>query len=507
MELDQRWTLFKEHIEKQLEPEDYEAWLDDLEFVEISSRRIAIAGIPHPLFRDDIYKNYDGLFRTLLDKVFPEKAPFQRKKIEYRVGAYSHDKKENVQTEFTFEGMTQNEVIESQKRRSKKGPTQKSSDEPKVVTFQKVTPVELENALFNPKYSLDNFVTGDHNQLAHGAACRIIHEAGALYNPFFVYGGLGLGKTHLLEALGQGIQKVHPDWKVLYTTAETFLNDFILHLQQHKMAQFRERYRKVDVFILDDLQVLGGAKSCQEELLNTINSLSQCSKQVIIASQKLPKDIKTLNDGLSSRLESGLMADLHTPDLEGRMAILQGKASRDHIMLPPEVCYFVAQHIYSDVRKMEGALIRLGAHASLLRQKITLPLAKKTLADLVELVPDIPRESEEAVPVDRIEKVFEKICSLSQVSRKDLKSNRRDSKVVRARQMSMYLLKELTDLSLSEIGAQFGDRTHSAIHAALKKVRKKMESDEVLQRQLLSIKADLSQVTPVKVTPLRAVAK
>ncbi len=485
MDLNDRWLLFKEHIQKELEPEEYEGWLDHLELVEVSVKKIIIAGIPHPLFRDDIVSNHDKLFRQLFNEIFPESASPHKKKIKYCVGAYHGDQKAPVQTEFAFE-------------ESPAGSLAEESTAPPQESFRKVISLQSEfqseaPSLFDPKQTLDALVIGNHNRLAYEAGCRIIHAPGSLYNPLYIYGECGLGKTHLLEALGQAFQQLYPDFQIIYTTAESFLNDFVTHIQHRKMSAFRQRYRHADVILIDNIQTLSGTKNCQEEMRHTIEALQKRGKQIVVTSNQLSRNIKDLNQALCSQLESGLMADVKYPDLETRMAILQSRAKRDHVALPPEVCHFIAQHIFSNVRKMEGALIRLGAHASLLRQKISLDFAKATLADLIETPLHSTNDPGSLVPANQIEKVFQKICTMSQVSRSDLKSSARANRIVRARQMSMYLLKELTDMSLTEIGVQFGNRTHSAIHNSLKQIKKKMVTDDVLRQQLQLVKEDLAR--------------
>lgn len=499
MDLSHRWLLFKEQIKQSLSVDAYEAWLAPLELVEISSKKVIIAGIPHPLFREDIIKNYDGLFRKLFTEIFSEHAPFHKKKIKYCLGQYQTQQKSTIQGEFSFNEKSPSPItsheVEGDSTPSipaKEKPTLPSS-KGKVLPLTHNIHIPTLPSLFDPKHSLDNFIVGNHNRLAYEAGCRIIRAPGAQYNPFFIYSMIGLGKTHLLEAIGQGFSKLNPKANTVYVTAESFLNEFVTHLQQRKMNAFRQRFRQADLLLLDNVQTIANTKNCQEELLHTIETLQKKGKQIVISSNELPRKISNLDSILCSRLESGLMADISSPDLEARMGILQNRAKRDHIHLPSEVCYFIAHHIFSNVRKMEGALIRLGAHASLLRQKISLEFARTTLVDLLERPLHSESFPNSEVPQDQIERILDKICTMSQVTRADLQSGVRANKVVRARQMGMYLIKELTDMSLSEIGQRFGNRTHSAIHSSLKQIKKKMETDDVLRQQLLLIKNDLSQ--------------
>ena len=497
MDLNDRWLLFKAQIQKELEPEEYEGWLDHVELVEVSAKKIIIAEIPHPLFRDDIARNHDQLFRRLFTEIFPDSAPFHKKQIKYYVGTYHAEQKKSIQTEFAFEETGTDSSLREDPSRddlshaSRNNLTSLSHSSQKIIALQPSMPSEEIPPLFDPKQTLDALVVGNHNRLAYEAACRIIHAPGVLYNPFYIYGQCGLGKTHLLEAIGQAFHTLNPEYNVIYLTAESFLNDFVTHIQHRKMSAFRQRYRHPDVLLIDNIQTLAGTKNCQEEMWHTIETLQKTGKQIAVTSYQLPRHIKNLDQALCSQLESGLMVDIKNPDLETRMALLQSRARRDRVILPPEVGYFIAQHIFSNVRKMESALIRLSAHASLLRQKITLDFAKTTLADLIETPLPASPISFDHVPSHQIEKVFQKICTLSQVSQSDLKSGVRANRIVRARQMSMYLLNELTDMSLKEIGAQFGNRTHSTIHNSLKQLKKKMENDDVLRQQLQLLKEDL----------------
>lgn len=496
MDLQERWLLFKEKIQQTLNPEQYEGWLDQLELAKISKNQMVISGISHPLFRDDIANNHDKLFRHLLNEIFPEKAPFNKKKIKYCIGAYQAGQKHSVQTEFTFEESV-NDFSQEEENHLSFG-AQKNfvpQENPKIIPFQPNLHTEISR--FDPKHTLDSLIIGDHNRLAYEAACRIIHMPGTLYNPFYIYGEIGLGKTHLMEAIGQAFHQLDSNAKVIYVTAESFLNDFVTHIQLKKMNLFRQRYRHAEVILMDNVQNLSGARS-QEEMLHTIETLKKNGKQIVVTGNQLSRNMQEMNPILCSLLESGLIVDIKKPDMETRMKILQSRAKRDHVRVPPEVCYFMAKHIYSNVRKMESALIRLGAHASLLRQEITLEFAETILADLLEIPLPASHGSCVDIPEAQIENVFQKICSMSQVSRSALKSGGRSSQVVRARQVSMYLLRKLTNLTLTEIGTHFGNRSHTAISHAIGKIQKKMETDEALRHQVQRLIKDLSEETEVR---------
>lgn len=488
MDLNNQWTLFKKYIRDALQPEDYRPWLESLQLVEISSKKIVIAGIPHALYKFDIKKNYDSLFRKILTEVFPEKAPFHRKKIEYCVGDYTSPKKNPVQTEFNFGQPTTPQVnatsIPSASIESGKTVI------PSKNKLDNVLPFPNTNTLLDSKYTLNSFVAGQNNLLAYRASQAVAQAPGMMYNPFVLYGGIGVGKTHLLHAIGQEMRLQHPERKIIHVMAEDFLNDFLSHLNSRKMAIFRQRYREADALLIDDLQELAGAEKCQEELLHTLNTLLQYGKQVIITSKKAPGKISTLEKSLRSRLESGLIVDIKPPNIETRMAILERKAIQHQIYLPLDVSEYIARYIYTDIGKMEGALTRLSAHSSLLCEEISLGLAETTLGDLLDETPAKLEYSSTSSP--SVEAILQRICMTYDVSLEDLSSNRRNSKTVKARQVSIFLLKELTDLSLNQIGETL-NRTHSAILHSLKQVQEKIEEDEFFRKQIWAIKQEFRQ--------------
>ncbi|MGK5093688.1 chromosomal replication initiator protein DnaA [Deltaproteobacteria bacterium TL4] len=488
MILKQKWSLFKQYIRNTLDPEEYQGWLDDLQLVEIGSDHAVIAGISHPVFQHDIKKNYDALFRRILGELFPEHSPFTKKQIEYHVGEHQLPKKIAVQEEFAFSlpsfeaAQTPHSTLDSSAEEMKLSLSNTADN--KVLRFPG-------NPTFDSNHRLDSFVVGPTNQVACKVGGAAAKNPGIIYNPLVIYGSMGVGKTHLMEAIGHEIQRLHPQRRIIYVSAETFLNDFISHLRTNRMHSFRKRYREVDVFMLDDLQMLGGAEKCQDELLYTVNALRQQEKQIIITTNVLPQDIKTLDQTLRSRLESGMIADIKVPDLETRMAILNVKARQKRIPLPTDVCEFMAKHIYSDVRKLDGALTRLGAYSSLLCEPISLEFAQTTLEDFLEVPPSSAAGfSTSSVPLE--DQILHRACSCFQSTVEDAKSKRRDNYTLKARKVAMYLLKELTLLSLKQIGEHF-NRSHSAVHSSLKQVRGQMATDEFFQKQILALQFELTQ--------------
>lgn len=329
---------------------------------------------------------------------------------------------------------------------------------------------------FNPRYTFDNFVVGSGNQLAHAASMAVADNPGTRYNPLFIYGGVGLGKTHLLNAIGQEIiirRKVDDPLKVCYISAEEFTNDLINCIRFEKMDEFRKRYRSIEVLLIDDIQFLSGKERTQIEFFHTFNSLYQNKKQIVITSDKFPRDIANIEARLRSRFEWGLIADIQPPDIETKVAILKKKAELENIPLPDDVAFYLASKIDSNIRVLEGCLIRLGAFASLTKRRIDLSLAKEVLRHVVK--------EEESINLDRI---LKGVSIFFNVKIKDLCSKKRMKNVVLPRQVAMYLAKRLTDASLVEIGRKFGGKDHATVLYAIKKIEEKVKKDLVFKEMI-----------------------
>jgi chromosomal replication initiator protein len=324
----------------------------------------------------------------------------------------------------------------------------------------------------NPRYTFETFVIGASNRFAH-AACLAVAEAPAnAYNPLFIYGGVGLGKTHLMHAIGHYVLQHHPGAKVLYITSERFTNDFIHAIRDNTTRDFRNHYRSIDVLLIDDIQFLAKKEGIQEEFFHTFNTLHEGGKQIVISSDRPPKEIQTLEDRLRSRFEWGLLTDIQAPDLETRVAILQRKAKADGIHIPSDVHYYIATQFDSNIRELEGALIRVIAYSSLVNQDITVELAEQALKDMIR--PDRAR----AITVAQIQKVVGDHFGLKV---EELKAKRRTKNLVLPRQLAMYLARELTDLSLPKIGEEFGGRDHTTVLHACDRISQSLERDPELQ--------------------------
>ena len=322
-----------------------------------------------------------------------------------------------------------------------------------------------------PKYTFENFVVGASNQFAHAACLAVANQPGDHYNPLFLYGGVGLGKTHLVNAIGHRVLGKRPGLKVAYLASESFMNELITSLRRDRAGEFKARFRNIDMLILDDVQFLAGKERTQEEFFHTFNSLYDSHKQIVLTSDKFPKEIPGLEDRLRNRFEWGLIADIQAPDMETRVAILEKKAEMEEVPLGHDVALFLASHINSNVRELEGSLTRLGAFASLTKTDITIELAQQVLKNTLR---GIQRE----VTIENIQKT---ICEHFNLKLGDLKSKRRTKNIALPRQMAMYLCRKYTSTSFPVIGDKFGGRDHSTVIHASKMIEQRIKSDPSVQ--------------------------
>ncbi|MGV3465876.1 MAG: chromosomal replication initiator protein DnaA [Heyndrickxia sp.] len=339
-------------------------------------------------------------------------------------------------------------------------------------------PVESNQNMLNPKYTFDTFVIGSGNRFAHAASLAVAEAPAKAYNPFFIYGGVGLGKTHLMHAIGHYVIEHNPTAKVVYLSSEKFTNEFINSIRDNKAEYFRNKYRNVDILLIDDIQFLAGKESTQEEFFHTFNALHEESKQIVISSDRPPKEIPTLEDRLRSRFEWGLITDITPPDLETRIAILRKKAKADGLDIPNEVMLYIANQIDSNIRELEGALIRVVAYSSLINKDINADLAAEALKDI------IPSSKPKVITIFDIQK---KIGEEYNVKLEDFKAKKRTQSVAFPRQIAMYLARELTDFSLPKIGEEFGGRDHTTVIHAHEKIAKMIQNDGQLQKKIEEI--------------------
>ena len=325
-----------------------------------------------------------------------------------------------------------------------------------------------DNSSLNPKYTFDTFVTGSSNRFAHAAAMAVAESPGKVYNPFFMYGGVGLGKTHLMHAIGNRVLHNHPEMRVLYVSSEQFTNEIIRSIQEGNAETFRQKYRNIDVLLVDDIQFLSGKTSTQEEFFHTFNTLHDAQKQIILSSDRPPREVERLEDRLRSRFEWGLITDIQAPDLETRIAILKNKAQLDHYSVPNDVMVYIASRIDSNIRELEGALTRVVAYAGLNNKPVTTDLVAEALKDV------FPNETTKEITLEIIQEI---VASYFKIKIEDLHAKRRTRNIAFPRQIAMYLCRELTDTSLPQIGNFFGGRDHTTVIHACDKISREKEKD------------------------------
>ena len=353
---------------------------------------------------------------------------------------------------------------------------QDTNEEHKSNTIKKSYPN------LNPKYTFDTFVIGNSNRFAHAACVAVAESPDKAYNPLFLYGGVGLGKTHLMHAIGHHIMCQQEDPKVVYVSSEKFTNELINSIKNDKNEEFRNKYRNVDVLLIDDIQFIAGKEGTQEEFFHTFNALHEANKQIIISSDRPPKEIPTLEDRLRSRFEMGLITDIQPPDFETRIAILRKKAQLENINVPNEVMTHIAKYIKSNIRELEGALTRVVAYSSLTNKNISLELATEALKDIISS----PKSEEITVNI-----IKEKVSEAFNIKMDDFNSKKRTRTIAYPRQIAMYICRELTDLSLPKIGSEFGGRDHTTVIHAHDKISKDIEENQQIKEKIDKIISDL----------------
>lgn len=337
-------------------------------------------------------------------------------------------------------------------------------------------------AQLDPKYIFENFVIGSANQFANAAARAVAERPSKAYNPLFVYGGVGLGKTHLVQAIGHETKKIYPHLSIRYLSSETFTNEMISSLRYDRMSSFRDKFRNVDVLLVDDIQFLAQKERTQEEFFHTFNALHGSQKQIVIASDRPPKELAEIEDRLRSRFEWGLIADIQMPDLETKVAILQKKAEEQRVAIPTDVALFIASNVRSNIRELEGALVRLIAHSSMTGAEITLPYAQQTLKNLIDA-------QVKKVTIEAIQKMVAEQFGMRLA---EIKAKNNSRQIVYPRQIAMYLAKHLTDASLPEIGRQFGGKHHTTVLHSVEKIEEQRKEDKDLNRMLNKLTEMLS---------------
>jgi chromosomal replication initiator protein len=427
------WDLILDHIETKVNRHSFQTWFKPTSFAADSGQIISVR-VPNPLFKDWLVKHYSVVLTEALAEVRRADA-----KVRYLPDSAAE--------------ATDGDPAEV-------AATRTSTDEALAVTS--TMPGGL-----NPRYTFDSFVVGPSNQFAH-AACRAVAEAPSRsYNPMFIYGGVGLGKTHLMHAVGQYVLEHDPALKLTYISSERFMNEMINAVRYDRILEFRERYRSVDVLLVDDIQFVSGKEGTQTEFFHTFNALYDAQKQIILSSDRPPHEIPALEERLRSRFEWGLIADIQPPDLETKVAILKKKAENEVVPLPDNVAIYIAGRIKSNVRELEGSLVRLIAYASLTGNEISLELAQDVLKNVLD-------QDEKAVTIESIQKF---VSDYYQLKIGELKSRNNSKSIAMPRQIAMYLCKSLTHASLPEIGRSFGGKHHSTVIHSIKKVNDMRKRD------------------------------
>ena len=438
------WDKAQEYIKDKIGSTAFETWFGSMQVKPVSSAHLVLE-VPDAFFKDWVVSHYYHLIQEAVDQACGEAAKLE---ISVNPGLLA-EKNKNRLAEF-------------------KTRIQEPSQE---VSY------------LNPRYNFDSFVIGSSNRFAHAASMAVAESPAKAYNPLFIYGGVGLGKTHLMQAIANHVHKKTPAAKISYITSERFTNELIDAIQHRSTQRFRQKYRGVDVLLIDDIHFIAGKEATQEEFFHTFNALYDFHKQIIISSDRPPKEIPKLEERLISRFEWGLIADIQPPNLETRIAILKKKVEREPIKVPDEVIFFIAEVVKSNIRELEGALIRVVAYSLLEEKQISLSLAQDVLKDML-------RESKKIITVDLIQRV---VAGAFNISVQDLKIKKRNKSVVLTRQIAMYLARELTSLSLSELGEQFGGKDHTTILYSWGKIKKAREYDGELKEAINKLILELKQ--------------
>jgi chromosomal replication initiator protein len=356
------------------------------------------------------------------------------------------------------------------------------------IALPPVPPINAGNIYLNPKYTFDTFVVGHGNRFAHAASQAVAEAPAKAYNPLFIYGGVGLGKTHLMQAIAHYVIRSNRAAKVIYVTSEKFTNDLINSISSNTMESFRKKYRSVDLLMIDDIQFLAGKDRTKEEFFHTFNTLHEASKQIVISSDRPPKEIPTLEERLWSRFEWGLIADIQPPDLETRIAILKKKSELEELAVPQEVLTLIATKMVSNIRELEGGLIKVIAYASLTGEEVTLSMAESILKDIMS-----PAKDRSHVDIDLIKKVTAEYYS---IKIDDMTAKTRTKEIVTARQVAMYLARTMTNASLPKIGEEFGGRDHTTVMHANGKIAEELKTNPEIEEAVKSISGNIKKYIP-----------
>ncbi|CAN5733473.1 chromosomal replication initiator protein DnaA [soil metagenome] len=453
MDAKQVWRAALGELQVSLSPANYETWLKETALIVVSDNRFRVA-VPNGFAKDWLETRYRSLISQTLARI---------------VG-------NGVQVDFEVqEGL----VVDHEEDGAESGKPAGATPAPARVESPRQGATEGGTVNLNPRYTFRNFIVGSANRLAHAASLSVAERPGQAYNPLFLYGGVGLGKTHLMHAIGNQVVARLPRKRVVYATSEKFTNEFITSIQQGRIDDFRARYRRIDLLLIDDIQFIADKERTQEEFFHTFNAIHEDGKQIVLSSDRPPKLITTLEERLRSRFEWGLIADLTAPDLETRIAILRAKAEEHTMTIGSDVLEFVARKVASNIRELEGALNRIVAYAAMGGMPLSIELAQAVLSNVL-----YNPKRRMATP----ERIAQVVADYYGVELAALKGQKRDRAIVTPRQIAMYLMRAETDVSLLRIGQELGNRDHSTVLHACDKIDKETQQNEELRRELAAVK-------------------
>ena len=452
--MDNIWKKALSILQSEINDQVFTAWFLPISQVSLDDKAVTL-GVPNKFFENWIREKYISLIKTALQQASGKSLLIKFKVVE--------EAPEGSPQTVAPEDKAAPASAETQNKEQSVGWLKS------VFSGTRQMPESFHRELgLNPNYSFDNFVVGGSNRFAHAAALAVCEKLSKVYNPLFLYGGVGLGKTHLMQAMGQEILKTHPRARVLYISSEEFTNQLIHAIRTKTTPKFRARYRSVDILLIDDIQFIAGKESTQEEFFHTFNALHDSHKQIVLSCDRSPQEIPSLEERLVSRFAWGLIADVQPPDFETRIAIMEKKSEHESVKVPKEVLYFLAENIQTNIREMEGALIRVVAYAKLTGKEFTVALAKEVLKGMLSA-------EDKKITVDLIQKV---VADFFDLKGPDMKTKKRTRAIAYPRQLAMYLSRELTDYSLPDIGGFFGGRDHTTVLHACDKIGRELGENE-----------------------------
>ena len=483
MDAKQVWRAALGELQVTLSPANFETWLRDTALVEVDDTRFRIS-VPNGFAKDWLESRYRSLISLTLGRIVGYGV-----QVDFVVGpaeASSDDAAPDAEP-VSNGGGERVGVMEGAGPTTTGGAQTRTSDISRAATVPspqvRVEPGrnggEGGATNINPRYTFSNFIVGSANRLAHAASLSVAERPGHAYNPLFLYGGVGLGKTHLMHAIGNQVAAKFPRKRVVYATSEKFTNEFITSIQQGKIDEFRARYRRIDLLLIDDIQFIADKERTQEEFFHTFNAIHEDGKQIVLSSDRPPKAILTLEERLRSRFEWGLIADLTAPDLETRIAILRAKAEEGAVPISSDVIEFIARKVVSNIRELEGALNRIVAYASMGAMPISIELAQAVLSNVL-----YNPKKRQITP----ERIVKAVSEYYGVGLDALKGQKRDKAIVVPRQIAMFLMREETDVSLLRIGAELGGRDHSTVLHACDKITRESAGNDELRREIAAVR-------------------